>query len=279
MKQLVDQETPLLTVLAGLSPDSSKNTLRTWVESGRVTVDGKRVERANLLVQPGQEVIVGPKVSFVGEEIRILYEDDHLVVLEKPEGLLSVATDFETRATVHHKLKRRYHNRSIFPVHRLDRETSGVMLFAYTPRARDNLKGQFEARSIDKVYYAFVQGILPERQGTWESYLLEDETYFVKSQEMGKLAITHYEVLKEKKFLSFLKLKPETGRKNQLRVHTSEAGVPIVGDKKYGATANPIKRLCLHAQSITFTHPENGKRLTFSVPLPPLFSKILDVSI
>jgi 23S rRNA pseudouridine1911/1915/1917 synthase len=262
-----------------MAPDSSKNTLRSWLQVGRVTIDDQRAERANIEVLPGQKIQIGSKVSFIRGSLRILHDDDDIIVLEKPEGLLSVATDFENRATVHAMLKRQFHNRRVYPVHRLDRETSGVMMFAYTEKARDAIKSQFEQHTIDKTYFAIVEKDMALGKGVWESYLEEDDFYFVKStndSQSGKLAITHYEVLKAAKNRSLLRLKPQTGRKNQLRVHCSEAGHPIVGDKKYGAHTNPIKRACLHAQKISFTHPITGRRMTFAVPLPEAFSKILD---
>jgi tRNA pseudouridine32 synthase/23S rRNA pseudouridine746 synthase/23S rRNA pseudouridine1911/1915/1917 synthase len=262
-----------------MAPESSKNTLRSWLQAGRITVDGQRVERANVQVLPGQEVVLGAKVAFIRGSLRIVHDDDHIVVLEKPEGLLSVATDFETRATVHAMLKRQFHNRKVFPVHRLDRETSGIMLFAYTEKARDEMKRQFEQHLIDKTYFAIVEKQMPLGPGTWESYLEEDDFYYVKStndSQRGKLATTHYEVLKTERNRSLLRLNPKTGRKNQLRVHCAEAGHYIVGDKKYGAQTNPIKRVCLHAQKITFAHPVTGRSMTFVAPLPEVFSKILD---
>jgi 23S rRNA pseudouridine1911/1915/1917 synthase len=279
MKHTADKKASLLEILQEMAPDSSKNTLRTWLQAGRVTVDSQRAERANIEILPGQEILVGAKVSFLNGSIRILHEDDDIVVLEKPEGLLSVATDFETRATVHAYLKKQFHNRRVYPVHRLDRETSGVMLFAYSEKARDQIKTQFEQHTVDKTYFAIVEKEMKLGKGVWESYLEEDDFYYVKStndSQNGKLAITHYDVLKAHKNRSLLRLKPQTGRKNQLRVHCTEAGHPIVGDKKYGANTNPVKRVCLHAQKISFTHPTTGRRMTFSAPIPENFHKILD---
>jgi 23S rRNA pseudouridine1911/1915/1917 synthase len=280
MKHTANKKASLLETLNEMAPDSSKNTLRVWLQTGRVTVDNQRAERANIEVLPGQTVVVGHKVSFLRGSIRILYDDNDIVVLEKPEGLLSVATDFETRATVHTMLKKQFHNRGVYPVHRLDRDTSGVMIFAYNEKARDHLKTQFEEHQIDKTYFAIVEREMPLGKGIWESYLEEDDFYYVKStnnSSMGKLATTHYEVLLSHKIRSLLRLKPQTGRKNQLRVHCSEAGFPILGDKKYGAPSNPIKRLCLHAEEITFTHPSTGRRMTFSVPLPESFGKLFNI--
>lgn len=279
MKYTANKQASLLEILHEMAPDSSKNTLRSWLQSGRVTIDNQRTERANIEVLPGQEVQVGPKVSFIRGSIRILHEDDDIVVLEKPEGLLSVATDFENRATVHAMLKRQFHHRRVYPVHRLDRETSGVMMFAYSEQARDQIKSQFEKHTVDKTYFAIVEKEMALGKGTWESYLEEDDFYYVKStndSQSGKLAITHYDVLKTYKNRSLLRLKPQTGRKNQLRVHCSEAGHPIVGDKKYGAHTNPIKRVCLHAEKISFEHPSSGRRMVFSTPVPEVFSKIFE---
>jgi 23S rRNA pseudouridine1911/1915/1917 synthase len=281
MKHTAKKQTSLLEILQEMAPDSSKNTLRGWLQAGRISVDKQRNIRANAQVLSGQEVCIGPKVAFLRGSIRILHEDDAIVVLEKPEGLLSVATDFENRATVHAMLKRQYHQRRVYPVHRLDRETSGVMIFAYTELARDRLKTQFEQHLIDKTYYAIVEGEMAEKKGSWESYLEEDDFYYVKSTlgaGRGKLASTHYEVLKTGKNRSLLRLKPQTGRKNQLRVHCSEAGHPIVGDKKYRAASNPLKRVCLHAQMISFAHPVTQKQMSFSSPLPENFNKLFDIS-
>ncbi len=239
MKHTAIRSAPLLEILQEMAPESSKNTLRSWLQSGRVTIDNKPMERAQIQVLVGQEVCVGPKVSFIKGSLKILYEDDHMVVLEKPEGLLSVATAKENRATVHAMLKKQFHHPRVYPVHRLDRETSGVMLFAYHENARDALKKQFEQQNVDKTYFALVENEMSPQSGIWESYVEEDDFFYVKSTNnsiKGKLAITHFQVLQSKRNCSLLRLNPKTGRKNQIRVHCSEAGHPILGDKKYGAT-------------------------------------------
>ncbi len=280
MKHTVDRKASLLEILQEMAPDSSKNTLRSWLQAGRVTVDDLCNTRANTEILPGQKISIGPKVTFLRGSVRILHEDDDIIVLEKPEGLLSVATDFESKATVHAILKRRFHNRHVYPVHRLDRETSGVMMFAYTEKAREFLKAQFEQHLVDKTYFALVEGEMSLGRGTWESFLEEDDFYYVKSTsdlQRGKLAVTHFEVLKARRNRSLLRLKPQTGRKNQLRVHCSEAGHPIIGDKKYQAVSNPIKRVCLHAQKISFAHPSTQRRMTFSISLPEIFNKIFEI--
>ena len=132
---LLPKDCLVLQFLGELFPESSQNTLRSWIKSGRVHVNGKAAFKANQAVAKGAVMIIGPKVSFLRDGIKVLFEDDDLVVLEKPAGLLSVATDFDTTSSVHAILKRRFHKQRVFPVHRLDRETSGVMLFAYSDYA------------------------------------------------------------------------------------------------------------------------------------------------
>ena len=151
------------------------------------------------------------------------------------------------------------------------------MIFAYTDFSRKRLKEQFEKHNIEKVYYAIVEGKPSATKGTGESYLEEDIFLSVSSTlkpGAGKLAITHYEHLSSTSFASLLALRPVTGKKHQLRVHCKEAGLPILGDKRYGTGSDPLERLCLHAQTITFTHPRTEKRMKFEVPLPQSFSKL-----
>ncbi len=278
MLYLSSKDCLILDFLHELFPDSSFNTLRSWLKAGRVCIDGKVITKASLPIAKGSSITVGPKVSFLRRGVKVLFEDDELIVLEKPEGLLSVATDFDNTTSLHCILKRRFHKQRVFPVHRLDRETSGVMIFAYTDYARKRIKEQFEQHRIEKAYYAIVEGKPLTAEGTWESYLEEDERYFVSSAQdsgAGKLAITHYKTVSSNKWSTMLRLHPVTGKKHQLRVHCKEAGIPIIGDKRYGTGNDPIQRLCLHAQKITFTHPATNKKMCFEVPLPHSFSKLI----
>ncbi len=281
MHAKADREIPLLALLQTMAPDSSISSLRSWIEKGRVHIDGKTVSRAKILVLPGQEVKVGPRVNFVRGGIKILFEDEHLCVIEKPEGLLSVSTDTGNSPNAHDILKRRFHAGRVFPVHRLDRETSGLMVFAYSEAVRDSFKEQFEQKQIEKIYYAVVEGTLSAPEGTWKSYLKEDVTLTVRStpwESDGKLGITHYKVEAQNKRYSLLRIHLETGRKNQIRVHCKDAGRSIVGDKKYGSTCNPLKRMALHAQKLKFRHPASGKELTFEVAFPHSFAKLLNLN-
>lgn len=276
MKYTVTAPMTLIEALAELSPESSKTTLRSWLKEGRVTVDGELAKLAAVLVREGQEVALGTRPRFIKGGIRILFEDRHLVVIEKPAGLLSVATNFETTDTAHAILKNHYHPKRVFVVHRLDQDTSGVMLFALTEEARDALKTTFEEHNIERAYTALVEGYVKPPTGTWQSYVYEDEAYVVHSTsdtEKGRLAITHYKVLSANKRYSTLILNLETGRKNQIRVHCQDAGCPIVGDKKYGAKTNPLKRLCLHAHLLAFTHPITKQQMRFDSAAPDTFHR------
>lgn len=268
MELFSKQTQSLLELLRKGYPSSSNTTLRSWVSTGRIEIDGKRASRANCIVRPGQRVCIGPRVKIVEGEIKILYEDNDLVVIDKPEGLLSVATDFDQTRSAHSLLKRRFHRPRVYPVHRLDRETSGLLVFAYTDNARKELKKLFEEHGVVRQYRAIVHGVLPEMEGTFRSYLKEDARFFVRSADQGKLAITHYRVLEKRRNKTLLTLHLETGRKNQIRVHLSEAGFPIVGDSKYGIETEKATRLYLHALELGFIHPVTQKNMHFYSSCP-----------
>jgi 23S rRNA pseudouridine1911/1915/1917 synthase len=271
MKYTAKKKLLLLEALAELSPESSKTTLRSWLKEQRVLVDGQLAKLPQTVVEIGQEVSLRARHRFIKGDIRLYYEDAHLVVIEKPAGLLSVSTAFELETTAHALLKEHYRTPRVYVVHRIDQDTSGVMLFARSEEARDRLKATFEKHDIERGYLALVEGKVLVPKGTWSSYLYEDDRYVVHTTEdptKGRLATTHFAVESTFSHDTLLRLKLETGRKNQIRVHCKEAGHPIVGDKKYGATRNPYKGLCLHAYLLGFNHPMTGKAMRFEAPLP-----------
>ncbi|MDQ5956426.1 MAG: RluA family pseudouridine synthase [Candidatus Rhabdochlamydia sp.] len=276
MKLIIDQNIYLSVFLKKHFPKSSKTTLRSWVHSGRILIDNRYATGFDIEIQQGQFITIRDKFIFLDEGIKVLYEDNAIIVVEKPEGMLSVATDFETQNTLQNILKLRLRHKNVFAVHRLDRETSGVMMFACSESIKQALKTQFKERLIQKTYYALVEGKLATQQGFWQSYLKEDEKYFVRSTsiENGKLAITEFNQIWSNKQFSLLRLKLLTGKKNQLRVHCSEAGHPIIGDHKYRANSNPLRRMALHAYSLIFLHPVKKKKMTFVAPLPNSFYQI-----
>lgn len=268
----------LLEALKEGFPDSSTNTLRSWVKDLRITVGKKPGFNVQQIVQPGQKIALGKRKVYMEEGIEILYEDDHMIALYKPSGVLSVATDYDVTNNVHSFLKKRFNNRRVYPVHRLDREASGVMVFAYSDKAQYELKKQFEEHSILRQYIAIVEGELEPKQGTWQTHLYEDGAYYVRSvsdPSLGELATTHYKVIKRYKNTSSLLVTLETGKKNQIRVHCKEAGHPILGDKKYGSSLEQAGRIALHAYKLGIEHPILKKPMTFEKAAPSVFSRYL----
>lgn len=278
MQITVQDDDSLLNILIKISPQSSKSTLRSWLKDGRITVDGQIIKAGNTPVQQGQKILVESKPQMVANKLRIIYEDNDLVAIEKPEGLLSVATAFEKEETAHSLLKAKYRPRKVYVVHRLDQDTSGVMLFALSEKGYNGLKEIFEKHEIERKYCAIVEGRLDSKQGTWQSHLYEDANYIVHSTKdlhKGQLAITHYQVTASSSRYSRVELTLETGRKNQIRVHCSDAGHPVVGDKKYGAITDSLQRLCLHAFLLALKHPITGKQMRFASPIPQIFDRLI----
>jgi 23S rRNA pseudouridine1911/1915/1917 synthase len=220
---------------------------------------------------------LGAKKEFCHYDLQILYEDQDVIVIYKPTGLLSVATENEVFRTAHDYLKRRSPNRRVFPVHRLDKDTSGVMVFAYNQDAKAHLKDQFEAHTIHREYRAILSGHLTDKKGKWESFLIEDSNYKMhecQEKEGAQLAITFYEVLQETRRLSLVKFVLKTGKKNQIRVQAAQRGHPVIGDTKYGLENDTFPRLALHAMVLEFIHPKKNKKLSFSYPFPKELAKL-----
>lgn len=279
MKFVATQDLTLLDAVALLSPQSSKTTLRSWIKEGRIKVDEVTVKLANAPVLKGQTVTLGKKQKLIPGDIEILYEDRDLVIINKPVGLLSVATAFEKEETAHSLLKDYYRPRHPYVVHRLDQETSGVMIFAMSEEACERLKVIFEAHDIERCYTAIVEGEMRSPEGTWDTYQFEDAMYVVHTTtdpNRGRKAITHYKTEASSKKYSWLTLTLETGRKNQIRVHCQDAGHPVVGDRKYGAHSSPVKRLCLHAHTLGFVHPFTKKQMHFEAPPPEEFYRLIN---
>jgi len=212
----------------------------------------------------------------------ILYEDRDIIVGNKAAGFLTVGALWNKENTIHAALNTYIRKgaiksrKCVYVVHRLDQDTSGVLIFAKTEKAQVFLKNHW--KSTKKTYCAIVHGNLLKKTGTISSYLLEDEEYIMHSStnsNEGKLAHTAYTLLKETSKFSLLEIDLLTGRKNQIRVHLADEGHPVVGDAKYGKSTTKYKQLALHSKVISFTHPFNGKRLTFETPVPAFFSTLI----
>lgn len=270
-----DKESKLLDFLFEKLADRSRTDVREMLKSGRVVVSGIGTTAFDYAVKPGDEVRILPKQklpqgTFSNKNLNILYEDNDVVVVNKREGLLSVGTDKDKENTAYHfinqHVRRQGRGKHIFVVHRLDRKTSGVMMFAKSLRARDMLRNDWNNMVVERSYFAVVEGIPPKKRDTIKSYLTEDKMLKIHSSWInngGDFAVTTYEVLKSNEQFSLVKLNLDTGRKNQIRVHMSEIGCPVAGDAKYGAKTDPIRRVCLHAATLAFRHPSTGKIMKF----------------
>ena len=215
------------------------------------------------------------------DRIKILFEDDAVVVVDKPAGLLTIATETERERTLYAALRARANAKKppqkIFIVHRLDREASGLLVFAKTIEAKEKLQEQFKSHSAGRRYLAVVEGQVKGEDFSIRSYLAENaafRVYSTRNKREGRLAITHVRVVKRNPKTTRVQVRLETGRKHQIRVHLAERGHPIVGDKAYGSRSNPIRRLALHGEYLSFRHPVTGKRVEFEAKYPSTFEAL-----
>jgi 23S rRNA pseudouridine1911/1915/1917 synthase len=274
---------PLLDALAQLYPDSSRTTLRQMLQNSRVRVNGETEKDARCVVDADEiiEVIAKSDQRVLPSGIAILHEDRDVIVILKSHGLLTVATEREREATAQAYLNAYLGSAGedrIQVVHRLDRETSGVLVFAKNFFARERLKEQFMVHSVERIYVAIIEGAIEPPEGTIESNLYEQKDLKMVSVDAhpdAKHAVTHYRTIATKGAFSMLEVTLETGRKNQIRAHLSEAGHPVAGDKMYGAKTNPLGRLGLHAKLLGFDHPTTGKHLVFTAALPKVFREVV----
>ena len=298
MKQRVQakHEGKLLEFLLGNFPEINRTRLKQYLRHACVSVNHRVTTRFDHPVKPGDEVgletskarAVTPALQF---HIQRVYEDDAVILIHKPAGLLTIATDKIQRETaifsVNDYLNKRAEagaprrkirsEKRVFIVHRLDRDVSGLLLFAKNEAAKFKLQenwGQFT-----KEYDAIVEGCPAQPSGTISNFLAENKILKVYASDRpkspgAKKAVTHYEAVKAGKFYSHLKVRLETGRRHQIRVHLAGLGCPVAGDKLYGARTDPAGRIALHASRLSFLHPVSGKKLEFTSPLPPALVRL-----
>ena len=278
----VTEETTLLPFLLSQIQDKSRNTVKNLLTRRQVMVGERVVTQFDTPLHPGTRITVLPKVSAGVAELpfAILYEDADLLVVNKPAGLLSMGNEKERNRTAYRMasdyVKARTPGNRIFIVHRLDRDTSGVLLFAKNERMKHRLQDNWEALVKRRGYLAVVEGHLPQQEGTVTSYLRETATHLVYSAPPGrdaKQAVTRYRTVALTKGYALVELDLETGRKNQIRVHMQDLGCPIAGDRSYGAKTDPFGRLALYAHVLSLTDPRTKKQITFQIPLPPELKK------
>lgn len=272
---------------------AKRSTIKNYLRFGSVFVNGKSLTQHDHRLAPGDKVLIetDKKQALISQNkswLDIVYEDSAIIVINKPAGLLTIATEKEQRKTAYHQVHEylkhvtalksgRANAKPVYIVHRLDKEASGLLILAKTLAAK--VKLQEEWADFEKRYFAVVDGVPDEPEGTLKSYLKENQFLRIyatdRKSDDAKFAVTHYKVLKPKPPYCLLEVTLETGRKHQIRVHLSEMKHPIVGDPYYGKKPDPIKRLALHGYFLSVRHPEDGKWMTFKTEIPDTFKKLI----
>lgn len=275
----------LLDFLRNTFADQSRTKVKSMLTNGQVYVDGVIQTQFDFLLQAKQKVQISKEQNrrpgVIKSQLDILYEDEEIIVINKPQGLLTIATEHENEKTAYHLLmdyvRNKNRNNRVFVLHRLDRETSGVLMIAKSPEIQKLFQEDWNATVTKRGYIALVEGTFTEQEGTYESFLTESSSHIVhstKQESEGKQSITHYKIVRANKKYALLEVNLDTGRKNQIRVHLTEHGHPIVGDKKYGAISDPLRRLGLHANILEFVHPKTKKVMHFEAKIPELFYSV-----
>ena len=285
MKITIDSQQILIEVLSKLFPNSSKNKIRKMLTEGRISVNGEIEHKAKRPLKESDIVEIldktisrelTPPPKQKPTNLNIIFEDEDILLVEKPAGLLSIATNKMEPDTLHSRcvdyVKSKDPSNWCFIVHRLDRETSGIMLLAYSKSSKEYLQEQFAERSVHRVYHALVQGKPEENGGTIHEWLLEDKFLRVKSVNKrtpnAREAITHWSIEDSDDIASLIMLTIETGRRHQIRVGLANLGNPVVGDEQHGAEGNPIGRIALHATALELLHPATDAPVRFEATIP-----------
>jgi len=281
----ITEPSTLMPFLLASLKDKSRDNIKSLLRNRQVLVNGKPVTQFNLQLNPGDQVVISPVrkgEGLIARNMRIVFEDEYLIVIDKNAGLLSMASDNEKYLTAYNILsgyvKGQKPSNRIFIVHRLDRDTSGLMMFARSEKVQSLLQREWKKNVTARTYVALVEGEVTEPEGVIKSYNYESKSLVMHSTHnpsSGDLAITRFRKLKSNKEYSLLEITLETGKKNQIRLHMQELGHNIAGDKKYGATTSPIGRLGLHASVLAFIHPMTGKELRFESRVPAKFRRMV----
>ena len=275
---------PLLDFVSQKVDSQSRTSLKSWLKHGQIKLNDKVITAFDAEVTPGSLVSINTSRQFVvlrHPRVKLVYEDKDVIVIEKGYGLLSVGIPGAGKKKVEsaYDIIREYVKKQnpvnkLFVVHRLDRDTSGLMMFAKTEEAMETLRHNWNNYVLERYYVALLEGLVKDDSGIIKSHLAENSQYLVYStpdEEEGKLAVTRYKVLQRRHGCTLVEFALSTGRKNQIRVHASELGHPICGDRKYGAKSSRAGRLCLHARTLRFAHPMTRKDMNFESPVPREF--------
>ena len=279
----VHEDCELLEFLLSKYPKLSRNAVKSLLSNHQVSVDGAPVSQYNLRLTKEDTVIVSKTriAKKTRANLPIIFENENFIVIDKPSGLLSVASDREKGRTAYRMVndyvqQKDKHNR-IFVVHRLDEDTSGVLMFAKNAHTKEILQKNWNDIVIKRGYYAIVEGKFDKKSDTFVDYLKENTLnlmYVTNDKKNGKKCTTSYKVMKENDKYSLLDINIDSGRKNQIRVQFGFRGHHVIGDDKYGQPSNPLKRLGLHAYNLAFKDPETGRVWDFKSPIPEQFTKL-----
>ena len=282
---VVDSASQLLEFLIAAMPERKRTAIKSLLAHNQVAVNGTPQRQFDFSLKHGDEVKVNLSRefrTFYNRRLKLVYEDDDIIVVNKGYGLLSMGNEKVKDETAYNilrdYLKWQDPRNKVFIVHRLDRDTSGLMVFAKTVEAKEKLQHNWNNMVLERKYLAVVEGRPDPSEGEVRSYLAENsryEVYSTDNPEEGQLAVTRYRTLKSKHGYSLMEVQLDTGRKNQIRVHMKDLGHPITGDRRYGAGSSPIHRMALHAQTLRFVHPIPRKDMNFSTPIPISFGKIV----
>lgn len=291
MDWTADESCDLLDALRKRFPESSATKLRKMLTEARILVNNEVVVKAKHSVQKGDTIELlnrkmateqtpPPKKLQYQPNITILFEDESLLIVDKPATLLSVATNRLETDTLHSRcvdyLQHTSNKKWCHIVHRLDKETSGVMVFAKSEEIQQDLQEQFAQREVHRMYTALVEGVPDKKKDTIHTYLIEDKHLNMRATNAndprGKDAITHYTVVASNDEYSLVEVMIETGRRHQIRMAMQYIGTPVCGDKKHGSTTDPFSRICLHATTLEFVHPEEDEPMRFESPHPKEWS-------
>lgn len=280
----VKEKTTLLPFLLLSLGAKSRNNIKSLLSRKQILVNDVPVSQFDYELLRGDEVKVTPFTNqkVTTSRIKIIYEDDEIIVINKPHGLLTIATDKEKVFTAYRLVNEHVQyndkNARIFIVHRLDQDTSGVLMFAKNKEIQDAYQKVWNDIVSKRGYFAVIKGCPAEEKGVIKSFLYKSKTnemYSGHKTKSGKFAETHYTLSKKGEVYSLLDINIKTGRKNQIRVHLKDLGFPIVGDTKYGGEKSALQRLGLHAYELKIKHPVTGKLLTFKANPPKEFSEII----
>ena len=288
---IADRDSALLRYMYENMQGQSRSAVKAYLTRGQVTVNGQSTTAFDYPVHKGDRIMIHDKGIMVkkrgGEKdtrVKIVFEDDWLIVVDKRSGVLSMSTGRPGETTAYSLLsdyvKRVYGKDSkIFIVHRIDRETSGLIIFSKDEKTKHALQENWNSSVLERKYCAILEGRPPENQGTVHSWLSENpkslKVTSSPTDDGGKESVTHYRVLSHGKHYSLVEFELETGRKHQIRVHSALLGCPVTGDRRYGAADNPAGRIALHARSIVFRHPVTGKVMSFDTGLPNIFKAVM----